>query len=362
MIISNQYNNNYEKLPEEIWEIIINFLSLEDIKNLYLVNEFFFEKCKNYKYWENGYGNISLLKYLNRVKVLKDDYPQSKWYLSQYPYLFKNNLTQIHINIIDFLDFEILKYNKDVKSLHLETGMNYHVKSSFKNFTKLERLTLSNSMIDNEVIKYINLNKNIRELNIYNCYNLKNIHLLNLNKLKKFSYTNTIDIPKNNIIEFLKKNKNLEKLNLFNIFLDIEIVSHFGDLTELNISSCSTIFANDELKTLSGKCKNLINLNICNLSILDSDIKILVKNCRKIQILDISQNFISDMALIYVSQYLPMLEDLKTCYTYISRIGVYNVLLRCKKLKYLNILNRHFSIDYLDKVNEIISKRRISNL
>jgi hypothetical protein len=344
-------------LPDEIWEIIINFLSLEDIKKIWL-NKFFFQKCKNYHYWENNnFRNLDYLNYFTRVKIFKDVKPYSKFYLEDYKNLFQNNLKSIYINIIDVLDFKILKSNKDIEELYLETYLTTEVEESFKNFKKLEKLTFFNCMIDDKILEYINLNPKLKELNFYNCEHIQNTQNIKLNRLEKFSYTNNSRIDKKNIINFLKNNKKLKSINFYNIPLDLEIISNFPDLKELYVSSCSNIFANKEIILLSDRCKNLVKLDISNLSIQDEDIKILVIKCKKIKDLNLSQNFLKDMSLIYISQFLPFIEKLNVSFTYISRIGIENLLLRCKKLKNLNILNQHFDIKYLDKINNLIKNR-----
>ena len=61
-------------------------------------------------------------------------------------------------------------------------------------------------------ISFLENNKNIKELNLWKCKNIKDFSIISkLNKLEKLdlSYTNISDIS------FLENNKNIKKLNLY---------------------------------------------------------------------------------------------------------------------------------------------------
>lgn len=198
------------------------------------------------------------------------------------------------------------------------------------------------------------------------------LYCLRKNYLNKFKYcleSGILDKPNNNkLINILCKNIYLQKLDIFFCntftFKTFRIISKkLINLKYLTINN-SKVY-DSALHIISNNCKNLefISLNNCK-HITDNGIKILARDCKKIYTISLDCCNITNNSLRYISRYLPNISNISFCCcysitdigliylankcklltniylidTYITDFGLYNILLNCKFIQYLDLL------------------------
>lgn len=349
-------------LPDELWIKIINYLDLDNLISLAVVNKYFFYITKFNHFWDVDYSlknynkKIKFLNHCHNIKYLKDYTTTFKFYISEYTKLLNNNLKSIKIRAFNNYDLDLLRYNKDLKILDIKSCYNidnYTFLSILDNLKNITSLGISNSVINNDIISILNKFK-LEYLKLEACINLNKIDTLkqkNIKNLKIISQQFLENSILNNLLSKLDKLKHLT-LSIVNVDIkSIHIISKLGkNLKSLDISYPQKKIDNTALFVIASSLKNLEILNLNGTDVSDDGIEYLVKKCKKIYKLSIAGTYISDMSLVYIGIYLEDLNFLEAAFNNISRIGVFNLIFRSKKLKYLNILNNMFTSDYLNSI------------
>lgn len=351
-------------LPFEIWIKIINYLDNKNLKNLALTNKFFFFVTKEKKSWKyDSKNNIRLLKHYNRINCFEDfhlNFSGLKYYIFTHSKLFRNKLKTINLTASHNYELLLIKYNSNLKNIKLKCCNNItngYIVNLFLNLKNLKNIYLNSINVKNNFLNIIN-NYKLNSLSLEACVKLSKLSLIKQRDFKKIELINLFHVPVREIIELIKYQTSLISLNLSasNInFSTVMIISDIGrNLKYLNLSF--SLCSIDDLSAyiLSFNCKNLVSLNLNNSSITDRGSYYIIKNCSNLKELFLAGSFIRDMTLIYISNYLNSIIRLGIEFNNISRIGVYNILIKCKNIKYLNIMNNYFTVSYLEKVSKTI--------
>lgn len=365
-------------LPIEIWLKIIYFSKLKDVIKLAQVNKFFFYLTKQNNHfflnYQEGFNTLNYFKYISfikhceNLKYFEDFSLGFKYYISDNNQLFKNKLKTINIRITDKYELNFIKANRDLKNIKLKCSHNlnnYYIFSLFDKLDKLTNIFIDNSLISDGILSIFNKYK-LKHLAFENCINLLNFDILIHNNLKSFKIINHQYNNSNYLQQFLKKQKKLEELTLSLIncnYMLADTISNIGkNLKILDLSYPQGLLDDFCVYRISNNCHNLVELNLNGSDITDNAIYFLTRNCPKITKLSIAGTFIRDISLVFIAMYSPQLKYLYAEFNRITRIGIFNLLLRCQKLKKINILNEEFSMEYLNKVYKKISKKNERNL
>lgn len=349
-----------EDIPNELLINIINFLTTLDIISLSQVNKKFnlITKENNYCIFDNKkyYQIIEFIKHCKKITYFEDLSLNFKYYINELPQLLNNNLKTINIRASDKYELSFIKHNKDVKNLKLKCFLNLeddYILDLFDSLNKIKNLGIYNTVIDDRLIGKIN-KYTLNSLSLEACINLKNISLINQNKLKKLEIISFNRVEE--IIKLLKKQTKLEILNLsfsdVNLFTTSIITENniSNNLKILNLSYSQGIIDDLSAFMIGNNCKNLKELYLNDTSITNHGVYFIVRGCKKIEKLGLAASLIKDYALVEIANYYPKIISLHLEFNNITRIGVYNLLLRCKNLSYLNIMNDNFNIKYLQYV------------
>jgi len=350
-------------LPNELWIHIINILETDDIINLIFVNKFFFQITKNYQNFimNNNHVRHNKYKYINHLKRINyfQDYSGIfKFYLNDFSNLNCNTLKKIELRVTNLYDVEIIKNNKNVNNLKL---VNVYFKNDTRenikyinDLKKLKKLTLIGFNYGDELIKIINKNFNLKELVLESFINLENFSKIENKQLNVLKINNCRYNDVEQVNELIKKQENIKILSLSYCKINnntIEVIGNlYNNLIELNISFPQGIVNDLSVFILSSKCHKLEKLNLAGSLITNNSIKYLTSNCPLITELYIASTSITDMSLIYISMYYPEIKILSVEFNYISRIGMYNILLRCRKLLKISFFNDSFTNNYIYNV------------
>lgn len=352
-----------ENIPNELLIYVIQLLPLKNIITLSKVNKLFFKLTKENKKWkfDNNINDFSFINHCNKIEHFEDFSLNYKYYIFDYLKLNKNNLKTIHIRINNIYDLFFIKNNKDLKNLKIKYSLNLEsdcLLELFDHLKYLKNISIDNTNVDDKIIDKIN-NYKLKTLSLEACINIKKISKINQPNLKKIEIINYNKNNTEEIIELIKKQKKLEELNLSfcntNIFTVSIISDNSSNLTKLNLSYSYGFIDDLSAYMISNNCIKLRDLYLNNSVITNHGIFFITRGCKLLKNLGIAGTLIKDYSLIEISNYLPNLEKLETEFNDITRIGIYNLLLKCKKIKYLNILNDNFNIKYIhyifNKVN-----------
>lgn len=356
-------------LPLEMWIKILHYLPIGDIMKLSLTNKFFFELTKENDKWIlesqenlkliNYYKYISFIKHCKKIKYLQDFTPYFKYYISEFKNLLNNDIKTINIRIFDNYELQFIDRNNSVENLNIKFGDNIDkqlILSTFDKLKKIKNLAITNCNIDNVFYDYINKYK-LKTLHLEACYNLTYFYKIKQYNLEKLSIINQLNNSAYDLNFLIKKQKKLKELTISSSTINNEtsiFISFVGNnLTYLNLSY-NGIYINDYTATYIANCTKLTELNLTDACITDYGLYLIVRSCKKLIKLHLTSTFIKDMSLIYISQYLPDITYLNVSYNNITKTGVNNIILRCKKLKYINIYNARFSLEYIYKILGLI--------
>lgn len=359
-------------LPTELWIKILKSLSVSDVMRLAKVSKFFFYLTKEYRIWKlDVYEGLKVYRYeryltflnhCNKLTYFEDFSLNNKYYISDYPILYKNNLKTIKIRFSDISQIKFLEANPDVEYLHIKCGANISNKllvGLFEKLRKLKYLYINNLNLEGQALKTLNKFK-LKSLELESCYGLENFSVLENENFETLSIISHRPIARPSVDKLISKQKSLKNLTLSLAYPNLWTVSKIAkigkNLKSLNLSYPQEIVDDLSLCIIANNCKELESLNLNSSDVTSRGIKYLTMGCKNITKLGLGGTFINDMALVYISQFYQNITSLEVEFNNISRIGVFNILLRCKDLKYLNILNNHFTAEYLDKVYKQILK------
>lgn len=359
-------------LPDELWIKVVNLLDLNSVISLAQTNKYFFYITKYNEYWEVNYNldkydkKIKFIDHCYNIKYLQDYTSNFKYYISEYHKLLTHNLTTIKIRAFNQYDLELVKYNKNIKNLDIKSCYNIHNKHFLEvldGLKNLRYLSISNSVIDDNIIPIIN-NYKLKTLTLEACVSLNRLDLLkieNLKTLRIISHQYLDNSTINNLVYSLKK---LEKLTLSITNIDIRTmyaISKVGaNLKVLDISYPQNTIDNVAIFAISKGCLNLENLNINGTEVSDSGIIYLSDHCPKITRLSLAGTYISNTSFINIARKYPKLTFLESAFNSIDNYGVEYLLCKCKNIKYLNILNNSFTVEYLNTVYRRIRENNFS--
>lgn len=361
-----------EEIPEELWPNIIKYLPIVDIIRLAKVNKFFFKVTRENKYWNSeGIRAGDYLKYstfighCKTINFFQDFSLGFKYYLSLYPNLNKNKIKTINIRISSAFELEFIRKNKYVRNLQISSTIDLLAEDMLNlldELNSLKNLQLSNSAIDDRIISRIN-KYNLDSLGFEACCYLDKISQINQTQLRELKIISQPELKNQEINSLVSKQKKLEylKLSLTDVNIDtIIVISVVGkNLTFLDLSYSQNVIDDVSVFLLAGHCPKLKTLNLNASDITNDGVFYLTKYCKNITSLSLAGTYINDMALIYIAMYYPEMEYLSLEFNSISRIGIYNIMLRCKKIIYLNILNDILSINYISHIHSLVSINKI---
>jgi|GEM_PF-5880378 len=215
---------------------------------------------------------------------------------------------------VDETSIQSLREFPNLKELHVygtettQKDLTEHI----SNLTQLTRLNISNTVVNNSLLKALAKSNNLETLDINCCLGITNAGLVPLTKLKKLK---KLDISYTHIGD-----------------AGLEHIGKFNNLESLILSSTS--ICDDGLKHL-GKLTNLEILRLDNTSIGDKGLSYLV-NLTKLRVLSLSFTRITNDGLKYLSK-MSDLRNLDLHQTDVSNKGIHNLNLR--NLPYLEELD-----------------------
>ena len=349
-------------LPDEVWINIINLLDLKSILNLALINKYFFNLTKYNTNWvvPNNIRNynkfVTFINHFKNIKKIVDTSLYSKHYLDIYLREKKKVLEYVNVYASNINELNFIHKNKNIKTLGLLGSFfvkDEELKYLFCGLDKIKNLTINNFYLTDTVIPIINRYK-LENLSIEFCSSIKNLEKINQKNLKRLRIFQNQQFNSKILSDFLKHQHFVQVLDLgwsSVSYNTVESITKYcKNLTKLNISFSKNFLSDGSVYLIAKNLTKLEHLSLQGLNISDLGIEYLAKYNNKIKYLNVSSTGIADMGLVYISQYFKCLERLECCFNSITRIGVYNLMLRCHKLKILNIINNDFTIQYLNKI------------
>lgn len=354
-------------LPLDVIIIIINFLSYSDIVNLMsLYNHKIFEACTFYKKINIGMSRketrkINFLQYFSQPKEL----------VIKNGVYSKNNICSMAINNNWQLKKVVLNNIRNTNSKIL-----YDFLVSQKNIETLE-LFLCNELKEKHLVV---MNKNIKNLtlcdNIFRTNDIK--HLTKFKKLEKLNLSHSRCLFNSNMNELFFSN--LESLNLSNTQLTLDdrffsFLSNLPKLKDLNLDFVITsyrkfskineicpklkkfsficsinIIIDNERPPLSNKWHFMNTLNIAYCLLKDENIIDIVDNCPGLKNLNVNQTSISDVAVVYITLFLEDIEKLFINANNITNTSANHIAIYLKKLRELDISRTDINNYYARKI------------
>jgi hypothetical protein len=291
-------------LPNDIFLLIINLLSLNNVINLRVTNkenkkhtklytpEYLVYIKKPVKLTLNIYPNIELISIKDNNYITDDEFQ----YLNHVKRLVMSNCHQKEItdncfkHLIKIKELNILECNqKCINGNHFTNKM-------FDHLSELEILEMDN----NHIITNIKLEK-IKELYIYNCSKITDDGISNLINLEKL-YLDKINITDN---VFIKLNK-IQELSLIDCEITDNAIKYLPKLVRLKLVNVKNIKCKDLDKT------NIQELYLSQINITDEDFKYL-KNIKLLILYYLNINgdglqYLTNIEILQLN-YIPILEN-----------------------------------------------------
>jgi hypothetical protein len=294
---------------------------------LYIISNYLLE-IQDYNHYKNLFRLCGINKYFRTLILDK----QEELYIS-------------NINILPLLinKFKNIKKVKILNSIRISTLVFDNFLNTNKNITDLSLYNLYDNDINIIIKNCKNLNKiyfhskHLNDNSLYNlCNTYENLKCLYLPELSNITYSS---------LEYLfNKYTYLEEIDLsFNKtitdnIIDIITLNNGMNLKSIFINSCVNI-TDMALFYLSTRCKDISILNISNnINITNVSMKY-ISNLHKLTILHVSKCNIDDIGLYEICLNCPLINILFIPDTNITDLSIKNIVSNLNLIKILNISN-----------------------